>query len=376
MDVQSDRGLVLYFMDLPDPRGENAIHILTDMFVIAICAVICGADCWVDVQLFGIAKKAFFKTFLRLPGGIPSHDTFSRVFSRIDPDEFEKCFNAWVSSLAQSNGKLIAIDGKSIRRSFEHGWDKSGMTHLINAFVAENQMIFAQLATDKTSNEITAIPKLLELLDLRDATVTIDAIACQKNIAQAISDKQAHYILALKGNQPDLHSQVQSALDEAIASGFSNMPHDYHEQTNGGHGRLESRQTWITTDIAWLGERLKEWPSLAALMVVKATRTLNGKTSVSHRYYISSNAKMTAKQAAEAIRGHWKIENQVHWILDVAFNEDQRRMRKDHGAENFSRLGRIALNLLKTEKTKKVGIKAKRKLAGWDHSYLLTLLLK
>lgn len=376
MDAQSDRGLLRFFRDMPDPRGRNKLHSLTDLMVIAICALICGADGWVQVELFAKAKKKFFESFLELRHGIPSHDTFGRVFSRLNPDAFEACFVAWTRSLGQDvAGKLISIDGKAIRRSFEHAWDKSGMIHLVSAFVSANRMVFGQLAVADKSNEITAIPKLLELLDVRGATVTIDAMGCQKNIAQQIVDGQGDYYLAVKENQPQLHQKVASLLNEAILENFAGMKHDHFEETDGGHGRIETRRVWITPEVKWLGNLRHEWAALRALVLVEATRQMNGKTSTERRYYIASNKNATAKQAAESIRGHWGIENQLHWSLDMSFDEDQSRIRKGHAAENFSRLRRIALNLLQRETNRKVGIKSKRLLAGWDHGYLLSLLV-
>jgi predicted transposase YbfD/YdcC len=375
MDAQSDGGLLRFFQDMPDPRGGNRLHALTDLLVIAICAVICGADGWVQVEQFAKAKKKFFKSFLALPRGIPSHDTFGRVFARLNPDAFEACFVAWTRSLSQNAaGKLISLDGKAIRHSFHHAWDKSGMAHLVSAFVSGNRMIFGQLAVAGKSNEITVIPRLLELLDVRGATVTIDAMGCQKNIAQKIVDGQGDYYLAVKENQPQLYQKVKSLLDEAILENFAGMKHDCFEQSNGGHGRIETRRVWITPDVKWLGDLRHEWAGLSALVVVEATRRMNGKTSSERRYYIASNPKATAQQAAESIRAHWGIENQLHWSLDMSFDEDASRIRKGHAAENFSRLRRIALNLLQKETSRKVGIKTKRLIAGWDHDYLLSLL--
>lgn len=377
MDAQSDRGLLRFFRDMPDPRGCNKLHSLTDMIVIAICAVICGADGWAQVELFGNSKKQFFESFLSLRHGIPSHDTLGRVFARLNPDAFEACFTAWTRSLSQdvAAGELISIDGKALRRSFQHAWDKSGMAHLVSAFVSGNRMVFGQLAVDTKSNEITAIPKLLDLLDVRGATVTIDAMGCQKNIAAKIVEGQGDYYLAVKENQPQLHRKLTSLLDEAMLENFAGMKHDYFEETDGGHGRIETRRVWITPEVKWLGDLRHQWPGLNALVLVEAKRQVNGgKTSTERRYYIASHKNATAKQAAESIRGHWGIENQLHWSLDMSFNEDQSRIRKGHAAENFSRLRRIALNLLRRETSRKVGIKSKRLLAGWDHDYLLGLL--
>lgn len=369
-------GFLRYFQDMPDPRDCNTVHKLSDMLVIAVLAVICGAEGWVDVELFGKAKRQWLATFLQLPGGIPSHDTFGRVFSRLDPDAFERCFVAWMSQLVQcTGGQLVAIDGKSLRQSFEHAWDKSGMAHLISAFVGANQLVFGQLAVEAKSNEILAIPKLLELLDLKGAVVTIDALGCQKEIAGKIVQQQAGYVLAVKQNQPALHAKVTALLDEAILDGFAGMQHDHFVQTHGGHGRIETRQVWSTPEVQWLGALLQEWPGLQSLAVVESRRQVIGQEpKVQRRYYISTLNGLDAQAMAGAIRGHWGIENQLHWSLDVTFGEDQSRIRKDHGAENFSRLRRMALNLLQKEKTAKASIRGKRKLAGWDHDYLLKLL--
>jgi predicted transposase YbfD/YdcC len=365
---------------MPDPRGGNKLHSLTDMIVMAICAVICGADGWVQVAMFARAKRKFFASFLELHHGIPSHDTFGRVFARLNPEAFEACFVNWTRSLGQelageTGGKLVSIDGKAIRRSFEHAWDKIGMAHLVSAFVSGSRMVFGQLAVDTKSNEITAIPRLLELLDVRGATVTIDAMGCQKNIAQKIIDGKGDYYLAVKENQPQLHHKVTALLNEAILEDFAGLKHDCFQETGGGHGRIETRRVWITPEVKWLGELGREWAAPRSLVVVEATREVTGgKTSTERRYYIGSDKNATAAQAAQAIRGHWGIENQVHWCLDMSFDEDASRIRKGHAAQNFSRLRRIALNLLRRETARKVGIKSKRLLAGWDHDYLLGLL--
>ena len=378
MDAQGDRGLLRFFQDMPDPRGNNKIHKLIDLMVIAICAVICGADSWVQVAMFGRAKAKWFSTFLELPGGIPSHDTFGRVFARLDPDAFERCFTAWMRSLvAATGGKLVSIDGKAIRRSFEHAWDKSGMVHLVSAFVVGNRMVFAQLAVADKSNEITAIPKLLELLDLTGATVTIDAMGCQKDIAQQIVKGGGNYVLAVKENQPVLHAKVKNLLEEARLENFKGWDHDHDEQVEGDHGRIETRRVWCTSETKWLGDVRKQWPELNTLVLVESIRQIGQTTpdaAAEHWYYIASHKQASATQLAESVRGHWGIENQLHWILDVSFDEDSSRVRKGHGAENFSRLRRIALNLLQRENSQKVGIKTKRLRAGWDHDYLLQLL--
>jgi predicted transposase YbfD/YdcC len=376
MEAQATGGLLRFFEDLPDPRGCNKIHKLTDMLVIAIRAVICGADGWEDVALFGRAKQKWFRTFLELPGGIPSHDTFGRVFARLNPDAFEECFVAWISSLAGcADGRLIAIDGKAIRRSFEQAWDKSGMTHLVSAFVAGNQMVFGQCKVQDKSNEIVAIPQLLELIDIKGATVTIDAIGCQKEIARQIVRKGGNYVLVVKDNQPTLREKVQALLTEARRENLEGWTGDFCEQTDGGHGRIETRKVWCIRDVRWLGEIGEQWPGLRSIPRVEATRPVSGQAATTEcRYYISSLEGRDARAMGSAIRGHWGIENRLHWVLDVTFQEDQSRIRKGHGAQNYSRLRRIALNLLRREQASKVSIRGKRKRGGWDHDFLLQLI--
>jgi predicted transposase YbfD/YdcC len=387
MDVTANGCFLRFFSDLPDPRGVNKIHKLADMIVIAVMAVICGADGWSDVALFGRCKRKWLETFLELPGGIPSHDTFGRVFALLDPDAFERCFMAWMSALVElSGGRLVAIDGKSIRRSFEHAWDKSGMTHMVSAMVSQggNRMVFAQMAVSDKSNEITAIPKLLELMDLKGAVVTIDAMGTQRQIAEKIIAGEGDYVLPVKANQPALHEQVTALMNEAALGGVAGLNVGHFQQSNEGHGRIETRRVWLVNDTASLGKALLDlWPGLStgSLALVQRERKdlgdITGNTTMERAYYISSlgGCDNTAAQTmAQFTRGHWSVENNLHWHLDVSFHEDDRRIRKGHGAENFSRLNRIALNLLKRDQRIKAGIKGKRLNAGWDHDYLLKLI--
>jgi predicted transposase YbfD/YdcC len=386
MDGQATGGVLRFFRQMPDPRAGNVIHKLHDILVIAICAVICGADGWAEVEVFGKSKLSWFKTFLDLPGGIPSHDTFGRVFCRLDPTAFEKCFTAWVAAVAQcSGGRLIAIDGKSIRRSFEHAWDKSGMAHLVSAFVRENTMVFGQLAVEDKSNEIVAIPKLLELLDLKGAVVTIDAMGCQKNIAAQVVEAGGDYVLAAKDNQPSLHEKIQKLMREAVLDltkskrtrsdgSDGSVRCDSVKTVEGDHGRIETRTVFVSDEIAALGEVGKEWEGLGSVVLVRSERDLNGVVGSEDRFYISSVRGCHAPRLADAVRGHWSVENQLHWQLDVSFGEDDRRIRKGYGAENYSRLCRLALNLLKRDKSVKIGVHGKRLKAGWDEHYLLRLL--
>ena len=351
------------------------MHRLADLLVIALCAVICGANGWTEVALFGRCKQKWFETFLALPHGIPSHDTFGRVFSRLKPEAFEQCFLAWMSALAEGKeGRVVAIDGKSIRRSFEHAWDKSGMAHLVSAFASAHRVVLGQVATVGKENEITAIPKLLELLDLTGAVVTIDAMGCQKAIARPIVEGGGDYVLAVKENQPTLHRKVKALMEEALLERFSGMSHGVFEETEGDHGRVETRRVWVTDEVHHL-RGMEDWIGLSSLVMVESRRqVLRQEESVERRFYISSLRGTDAGRMAGYVRGHWGIENGLHWQLDVSFREDERRIRKGHGAENFSRLCRIGLNLHKRDKTKKNGIAGKRLAAGWDHDYLLNLL--
>jgi predicted transposase YbfD/YdcC len=386
MDATATGGFLRFFSDLPDPRTGNFVpHKLHDMLVIAILGVICGADGWVEVQLWGRCRHKWLATFLDLHSGIPSHDTFGRVFAMLDPQAFERCFLAWMAAVVERSGaRLVSIDGKAIRRSFEHGWDKSSMSHLLSAFVSagDNRMVFSQLAVEDKENEIVAIPRLLELLDLRGAVVTIDAIGCQREIAGKIVEGGADYVLPVKENQPALHAKVEVLMKDLI------LDHDKEvagarvgcfEQTEQGHGRVETRRVWVSDDVSGLGKKLLNlWPGLNSIAMVERTRQdlgdFSGKVSVERCYYISSLKGIDAPAVAGYIRGHWAVENNLHWQLDVSFREDEKRIRKGSGAENHSRLCRIALNLLKRDKSRKVGIKGKRLNAGWDNDYLLQLI--
>lgn len=363
-----------HFAMLPDPRVDRTKrHTLGDMVAIAVCAVVCGADSWTEVEQFGKAKEGWFTTFLNLPHGIPSHDTFGRVFSAINPEAFEGCFLKWTAALTRSSGgQLIAIDGKTLRRSFRSA-DRKASIHMISAWCEVNHLVLGQLATEAKSNEITAIPKLLKLLDLTDAIVTIDAMGCQKAIAQQIVDQGGDYVLGLKGNQGTLHRRVERLFDEALTGGWAGVRYGYHETIEKDHGRIETRRLWCTDQIDWV-RACHRWPGLRSLICVDSQRAIDGRTSTERRYYISSLDSRCPRLLADAIRGHWGIENRLHWSLDISFREDESRIRQRHGAENFSRLRRIALNLLKQDRSTKIGIKAKRLKAGWDENYLLNVL--
>jgi predicted transposase YbfD/YdcC len=373
MDAQATARIPRAFATMPDPRHHNIQHKLIDLITIALFGVLCGCDDWCAVAAYGRIKFEWLKTFLELPNGIPSHDTFSDVFARLNPDAFEQAFRNWMAAMVElSGGKLIAIDGKSIRRSFEHAWDKSGMAHLVSAFVAANKMVFAQEKTDGKGKELSAIEKLLDVLDLTGCVVTIDAIGCQRKIAGKIRAAKAHYLLQVKANQSRLQKMIARAIDEARLEEFKGLCSDSDQQIDGDHGRIETRKVHVIWDVSILGSIAHKWPGLKSIIAVKRVRQVNEHTSTEWHYYISSlDARRTARQIAGYIRGHWSVENNLHWQLDVSFDEDQRRIRKGHGAENFSRLDRIALNLLKRESSQKVGIKTKRKICGWDNDYLL-----
>ena len=376
MDAQATAEILRHMCEIPDIRRPNRLHLLGDVITIAIFAVICGADGWVEVAEYGRRKFDWLKTFLALPDGIPSHDTFGRVLAKLDPAEFERCFMAWMSTLVElGGGKLVAIDGKSLRQSFDHSWDKTGMAHMVSAFVAANRLVFAQVKTEGKGQELNAIERLLKLVDLRGAVVTIDALGCNKTVVELILEGEADYVLQAKENQPTLYGKAKNLLDELILEKFAGIEHDYHVDVNGGHGRIETRRVWVCWNVRDLGEIAQQWPGLKSLVVVKSIREVGGHTSVERHYYISSlGRRVRAKRMAEYIRGHWAVENNLHWQLDISFNEDRRRIRKGHGAENFSRLCRIALNLLKNEKTLEIGIAGKRKCCGWDDQYLLKLI--
>jgi predicted transposase YbfD/YdcC len=374
MDVEAPRGLLRAFAKLEDPRmNRTKLHSLSDILAIAICAVICGADGWVQVAKFGRCKREWFTTFLDLPNGIPSHDTFGRVFAALDPGAFEECFMKWVAALATaSQGRLIAIDGKTIRRSLDTASDKAAI-HMVNAWCQTNHMVLGQVATQAKSNEITAIPELMKLLDLQGAVVTIDAAGCQKKIAQQIVEQGGDYILQLKGNQGTLHNETVTLFDQCLTDDCHGIAYSTAATTDKGHGRIERRRLWATSEVNWFAEKGK-WKNLRSLIRVQAKRTAKGQTSDEYRYYISSLSAQSASRLLGYIRGHWGVENNLHWCLDISFREDDCRIRQGHAAENFARLSRIALNLLNAETTNDGGIKTKRLCCGWDHDYLLKVL--
>ena len=356
-----------YFARLTDPRVErNREHLLEEILLIAIAAVLSGAESWNDIEEYGDSKQEWLQTFLRLPGGIPSHDTFNRVFSALDPEEFEQGFAAWVGSIAKlTAGEVVAIDGKTLCGTRQDG--KKQLVHMVSAWASANNLVLGQRKVDDKSNEITAIPKLLAALELSGTVVTIDAMGCQRTIAEKIVDKKADYILAVKDNQQLLLDDIKDSFRMLAADTVA-------EEIDCGHGRVERRRCTVLGDLTLL-DKPGDWKGLRSLVRIEAERfhKATGKTEHETRYYISSLASDAARLLS-LIRQHWGIENKLHWVLDVAFAEDLSRKRAGNAAQNFSLLNRIALNLLKRETTLKRGIKGKRLKAAWDPAYLLKLL--
>jgi predicted transposase YbfD/YdcC len=363
-----------HFASLQDPRVDRRkLHALMDVVLIALMAVIAGAKGWDEMEDFGEVREPWLKTFLPLRNGVPSADTFRRVFEALDPAEFQRGFVAWMNELCESlSGKLVAIDGKTARGSFarERG---QGPLHLVSAWVQENSVVLAQLAVEDKSNEIVAIPKLLELLDIRGATVTIDAMGCQKKIAAAIVGKGADYILALKDNQPTLCEEVTSFFAHAQAEGWKDTPHSFDETSDKGHGRIEVRRVWATEAIDWLDPK-KEWKGLRSIVMVERVRIVGEETSTERAYHLSSHASDAAMVGAK-IRGHWSIENTLHWTLDVTFGEDSSRIRSKNGVQNLAAIRKIALALLKRDTSMpKLSVPRKQNRAARLDDYLLTVL--
>jgi predicted transposase YbfD/YdcC len=338
---------------------------------IAICAVICGADNWVDVEMFGQAKHAWLATFLDLPHGIPSHDTFGRVFRRIHPEAFERCFSEWTQALCNlTAGEVVALDGKQLRRSKDGVLGREGI-RLVSAWASENALLLTQAPVEEGHNEIPTLLKLLGLLDVSEAVVTIDSIGCQTEIAAALTEQHADYVLAVKGNQATLAHDVQAAFEPTTRD----FAPQYAKTVNKGHGRVEIRECWVTDapDVLTFIQDYKAWSGLRSLVKITSERRLPTKTESQTRYFISSLPPDPA-HLLQVVRAHWQIENALHWVLDIAFREDENRVRKDHAPRNLALLRRLALNLLKREASLKVGIKAKRLRAGWDAPYLLKVL--
>lgn len=359
-----------HFGTLTDTRTANKRHLLIDIVTIAICAVVSGAATYENIEEFGKDNFKWLAGFLELPNGIPSHDTFGRVFARIDPREFQNSFMKWVEDVSQRmKGEIVAIDGKTLRRSYDSLSGKKPI-HMVNAWATESNIVLGQYKTCEKSNEITAIPLLLKMLDISGCIITIDAMGCQKKIASTIIRKKADYVLSLKENHRTFFENTKLYLDDKIESGMPDI--NYYETLDGDHGRIETRKYWITSDINILQGK-ENWEGIKSIGVVERTREIGEHISVEKHYYITS-IESEAELFAKAVRKHWGIENGLHWTLDMAFREDECRIRKDNAPENFSVLRQMALNLLKSEKTFKGSINSKRLKAAWNRDYLKTVI--
>lgn len=362
-----------HFAELTDPRRREVTYPLINVVVIAVCAVICGADDFVAIAKFGTTKRKWFERFLDLKEGIPSHDRFNAILAALKPAEFEKCLLSWITALHEiTDGQLIAIDGKTLRRSFDAASSKAAI-HMVSAWATANHISLGQVVVDAKSNEITAIPKLLNLLELSGALVTIDAMGCQTEIARQIVDADADYVLAVKGNQPTLYQGITDHFEDHLKDDFARTKVRRYETQEKGHGREESRDYYLCPVPEDLPDRAR-WAKLKAIGIVISHTKRNGTHSSEARYYILSKY-LSGRRFANAVRGHWGIENRLHWQLDVTFQEDQCRVRKGHADVNLSILRRTALSLLKNESTLKVGVKNKRLTAGWDDNYLEKVLI-
>jgi predicted transposase YbfD/YdcC len=374
--------VIEHFQHLPDPRvNRTKAHDLIDILVMAICTLLCGGESFNDMEDFGHAKHDWFKTFLRLRHGIPSHDTFNRVFAALDPQQFLDCFLRWTQSLRQAVAQeIVALDGKALRRALHR--DQS-IQYVVSAWAESNGLVLGQLKVADKSNEITALPALLRVLELSGCIVTVDAMGCQKKIAKEIMEADADYVLALKGNHETVQEEVKAFLDALVAERSAPRPVGAqlsktattlatYETVEKDHGRLETRRYYQSAEIDWFADR-PDWEGLRSVGMVESIREIGAQRTVERRYYLTS-LPLGVQSFGRAVRGHWGVENKLHWVLDVCFREDQSRARAGHAAENLATLRRLALNLLKREKTKKRGVKGKQLNAGWDHAYLLRLL--
>ena len=374
----SDRvklSIIRTFSELEDLRvsDNRKRHELVDIVVISILAVISGCEDWVSISEFGRSKEKWLGEFLKLDNGIPSHDTFRRVFSLLDPKCFSTQFAKWAKTIgdAVSGGDVIAIDGKTLRRSFDKASGLSGL-HLVNAWSCKNRVVLGQLAVDKKSNEITAIPKLIEQLDLAEAVVTIDAMGCQKDIAAAIANKSGGYTLQLKANHKLLYQEAIKYFKTTENTAIKDLECLYHKTVDGDHGRIETREYYLSNNLNWCTQK-DDWQGLTAIGMVVSHREIGGQTTTEKRYFLTS-IDDSAKEFARTVRDHWKVENSLHWSLDVTFREDDCRIRERNAAQNFSLLRKIALSLIKNYASGKDSIKTKRLKAAWDNSFLVKII--
>ena len=365
--------IIEHFKDIPDPRIERKkLHQLIDIIVISVCAIICGAKSFEEIELFGKERKKWLKQFIKLKNGIPSHDTFRRVFLLLDPLEFQKKFMAWIEDIRLiKQGEVIAIDGKTARRSFDTK-NNRGAIHVVSAWANDNNLVLGQLKVHNKSNEITAIPELLNMLMIKKCIITIDAMGCQKAIAENIINNKADYVLAVKENQPNLYKQIQSEFNNVSCNKVSEKTQDTHSTKDIGHGREEYREYHILNDLSRI-KNADQWVSLSAIGMVNSTRKTKKKESSEQRYYILSS-EMSAEQFGNAVRSHWGIENKLHWNLDVSFREDECRIRKSNAPTNMNVVRHVAINLLKHEKSIKAGIVHKQLKAALSTKYLEQIL--
>lgn len=369
------QSVVAYLQEIEDPRIDRTqAHKLIDILTIGLCTMLTVGGHFTDMEDFGKAKKDWLETFLELPNGIPSHDTFNRVFSAIDPAQFVDCFVRWVSTLCPALEGCVAIDGKALRRALDEG---GKMPYIVNAWACEKGLVLGQVKVDEKSNEITAIPELLRILNLEGCTVTIDAMGCQKDIAAGIVAAKADYVLALKGNHATVHEEFRAYFDDAAPAGAdAATPRPagmaFHESVDKGHGRIEIRRCWQTDDIGWFQDK-SSWKGLASAGLIESVRRKGAQTTTERRLYLSS-LELNAERFNQIVRSHWGVENSVHWTMDVTFGEDQSRARTENAAQNLATLRRIALNLLRNEATAKKSLRRKRNTAALDNRYLESLL--
>lgn len=364
-----------YFIKIIDPRVEKKTqHSLLNILTIVLCAVISGSEDFYDIEEYAESKKEFFQTFLDLPNGMPSHDTINRVISRLNPEEFSMCIVEWTKALSEKLKGVIAIDGKTLRRSYQDASKKNPL-HIVSAWSSENGIVLGQVQTEEKSNEITAIPKLLELLDIDGSIVTIDAMGCQTAIAKKILDGGGDYVLALKSNQESSLDSVKYLFNWELKHDFAGVFHTENLSVDKGHGRIETRRVFAIGNLGSIDgfDLAAKWPGIQSIAMVESTREINNSSTTERRYYISSLCA-NAKVIGDSVRSHWGIENSLHWVMDVTFHEDYARNRKDNSAANMATMRHFALNLIKQDKTTKGSIKVRRKRAGWNDEYLLRLI--
>jgi predicted transposase YbfD/YdcC len=371
----SPLSLVASFAGLPDPRSpRNRRYPLINIVVIATCAVLAGADNWVAIEQWSKTKRAWLATFLDMSDGVPSHDTFGRVFSILSPVAFQEAFIDWARGFdVEVDGRVVAVDGKTSRRSHDRGKNR-GPVHVVSAWCTSVGVSLGQRATDEKSNEITAVPELLDQLYLKGAIVTLDALGCQREIAGTIRRKEADYVLAVKGNQPALSETISAAFEEMLDLDTLPPEASVHWESESTHGREVERTAWLLPAPGTLVDQ-GLWPGIASILRIDSRRKVGDNETFEVRLYISSLPPKSASDLANAVREHWGVENGLHWVLDVAFREDDSRARSGHAAENLTRLRHIALNLLKRDRSVKIGVKTKRLRAGWDNDYLWSLLM-